>query len=151
MSCTVIPLGSGCVWSYIAPGQPMLCQCQRTLIYKYSRTRGLYPHQIHVKTISLQKYIVSPRTRQWFCNPDFLYKNCKIGEISSRKTKHCLRGMDTIEDPPLLDKVRNIFLAYFSVRFVVCRIRPRLQPIHTQLQHHLNTMFGNPFSSDRIL
>lgn len=43
--------------------------------------------------------------------------------------------------------VRNIFLAYFSVRFVVCRIRPRLQPIHTQLQHHLNTMFGNPFSS----
>lgn len=30
---------------------------------------------------------------------------CKIGEISSRKTKHCLRGMDTIEDPPLLDKL----------------------------------------------
>lgn len=30
---------------------------------------------------------------------------CKIGEISSQKTKHCLHGMDTTEDPPLLDKL----------------------------------------------
>lgn len=151
MSCTVIPLGSGCVWSYIAPGHPTRCQCQRIRIHKYIRTRGLCRHQTHVRTVSLQSYTVSPRTGQWFCNPGFLCKNCKIGEISSRKTKHCLHGMDTTEDPPLLDKVRNIFLAYFSGRFVVCSTPLRLQPIRNQLRPHSNMMFGNPFSSDRTL